>query len=217
MEKIRVLIADGYDVYRHGLRTILAERANIIIRGVYKSGTDLVASFAKDPDSVCIISSNISDANIHILVEQLKKHNQDVKIIVCTYSTDINHLNQSLKAGVSGYLTKDVSSAELIDAVEGVAAGNRVLGKSVSQMMVNKIADSSRTSSSRQKNKKITKREKEVLKLIVEGFTSSEIAKKLFISTRTVETHRSNLMNKLELKNTAALVRYAIEEPDIVL
>lgn len=216
MKQINVLIADGYDVYRHGLNSILKERANVTVRGVFQNGTELAESFASHPDSICIISSNISDAKIHSLVDDLKKQNSDVRIIVCTYSTDINHLNQSLKAGISGYLTKDVSAKELVDAVEGVAAGKRILGQGVSQMMVSKMTDGS-PSTTRQRNSKITKREKEVLRLIVEGLTSSEIAKNLYISTRTVETHRSNLMSKLELKNTATLVRYAIEEPDIIL
>ncbi|MDX1592241.1 MAG: LuxR C-terminal-related transcriptional regulator, partial [Balneolaceae bacterium] len=87
-------------------------------------------------------------------------------------------------------------------------------GKSVSQLMIGRYADQAKKTSSKPV-RQITKREREILKLIVEGYTSPEIAKILYISTRTVETHRSNLMNKLELKNTAALVRFALEEANL--
>lgn len=214
MDKIRVLIADSYDVYRHGLQSILADSGKFILNSAAKNGKELISAFRKHPKSLCLISSNIADANIHELLQKLRSINSDVQVIVLTYSTDVSHLNQSLKAGVKGYLTKNCSSSELIEAVESVAAGEQAFGKSVSQLMIGRYADQAKNTDNKS-DKNITKREREILKLIVEGYTSSEIAKILYISTRTVETHRSNLMNKLELKNTAALVRFALEEADI--
>jgi DNA-binding NarL/FixJ family response regulator len=214
MDKIRVLIADSYDVYRHGLQSILAGSGKFTLDKAAKNGKELISAFRKSPESLCLISSNIADANIHELLQKLRAINSDVQVIVLTYSTDVSHLNQSLKAGVKGYLTKNCSSSELIDAVETVAAGEQAFGKSVSQLMIGRYADQAKNNDNKAE-RNITKREREILKLIVEGYTSSEIAKILFISTRTVETHRSNLMNKLELKNTAALVRFALEEADI--
>ena len=142
---------------------------------------------------------------------ELEKITDEPRVIVLTHSTELTHLNQSLKAGVKGYLTKNASSNELIDSIIEVGEGRQAFGKSASQLMIGKYADSAKRSPSKGK-KLITKREREIVKLIVQGYTSAEIANLLFISTRTVETHRSNLMNKLELKNTAALVRYAMEE-----
>ncbi len=214
MDKIKVLIADSYDVYRHGLQTILADSGKFVLNSAAKSGKELISAYRKHPESLCLISSNIADANIHELLQKLRAINSEVLVIVLTYSTDISHLNQSLKAGVKGYLTKNCSSSELIEAVESVAAGEQAFGKSVSQLMIGRYADQAKNTD-KKSDKNITKREREILKLIVEGYTSSEIAKILYISTRTVETHRSNLMNKLELKNTAALVRFALEEAGI--
>ncbi len=214
MSTIRVLIADSYDIYRQGLKSVLDESDKISVNGVTKSGKELIAEFKKQPESLCVISSNIADANIHDLLQRLQQINKLAAVIVLTYSTDISHLNQSLKAGVKGYLTKNCSTQELLKAIEKVSEGKQAFGKSISQLMIGKYADQAKKEDSKPE-KQITKREREILKLIVEGYTSSEIAKILYISSRTVETHRSNLMNKLELKNTAALVRFALEEADI--
>lgn len=211
MGKVHVLIAESSDIYRHGLQSVLKASPKVQLEKVCKSGNELLKEIKKIPESVCLVSSGITDMNIHDLMLELRKVNDAISVIVLTHSTDISHLNQSLKAGVKGYLTKNASSEELINAVLEVSNGNQAFGKAASQLMIGKYTDITKKTSASGKNL-ITKREKEIMKLIVKGFTSAEIAKQLFISTRTVETHRANLMNKLKLKNTAALVRYAMEE-----
>lgn len=211
MGRVQVLIAESSDIYRHGLESVLREADKVHLLKVCLTGKELIKNYRKSPESVCLVSSGISDMNIHDLMQKLTAINEDTAVIVLTHSTEISHLNQSLKAGVKGYLTKNTSKAELIDAICKVSEGKQAFGKSASQMMIGKYADIAKKTSIPAK-KGITKREREIVKLIVKGYTSAEIANKLFISTRTVETHRANLMNKLELKNTAALVRYAMEE-----
>jgi len=214
MDKIKVLVADSYDIYRRGLQSVIIGYGKFTLQEAAKNGKELISAFKKNPDSLCLISSNIADANIHDLLLKLRQINENVPVIVLTYSTDVSHLNQSLKAGVKGYLTKNCSSEELIQSVLTVANGEQAFSKSISQLMIGRYADQAKKTSSKPA-RQITKREREILKLIVEGYTSPEIAKILYISSRTVETHRSNLMNKLELKNTAALVRFALEEANI--
>lgn len=211
MGKVQVLVAESFDIYRHGLQSVLKASGKVQLGKVCTSGKELIKQYRKAPDSVCLVSSGISDMNIHDLMVELEKMNEDPAVIVLTHSTEISHLNQSLKAGVKGYLAKNAPSEELIDSILEVSEGRQAFGKSASQLMVGKYADITKKTSPTGK-KLITKREREIVKLIVKGYTSAEIANMLFISTRTVETHRSNLMNKLELKNTAALVRYAMEE-----
>ena len=211
MKKKAVLLAESFDIYREGIESILANTNTFELLKSVKSGEKLISHYKSRPDSLCLIASNISDMNIHELMQHLKKSNPEPKVIVLTNSTEISHLNQSLKAGVNGYLTKNVSAAELLEIIKKVSMGDQAFSKNIAQLMVGKYTDLT-TRRQVQSNKQITKREKEILNLIVEGYTSAEIAEILFISTRTVETHRSNLMSKLELKNTAALVRYAIEE-----
>jgi DNA-binding NarL/FixJ family response regulator len=211
MGHTKIIIAENQDIYRSGIVSILKKRNDFEIVDCVKSGADLIKSYRKNPESVCVISSSLTDSNIHDLMKELKKIHQSVQAIVITQSNEMSHLHQALKAGVMGYLTKNVSENELFEIITTVSNGNQAFGRSISELMVGKYADIAQRSKSISK-KNITKREREVLKLIVEGYTSAEIAKRLYISVRTVETHRSNLMNKLELKNTAALVRYALEE-----
>lgn len=211
MGKVHVLVAESFDIYRNGLESVLNSSKKVQLQQVCKSGKELIKHFKKSPNAVCLVSSGIPDMNIHDLITELEKTSDDPGVIVLTHSTELSHLNQSLKAGVKGYLTKNAPSKELIDAIVEVSQGRQSFGKSASQLMIGKYADSAKKSLSKKK-KLITEREREIVKLIVQGYTSAEIANLLFISTRTVETHRANLMNKLELKNIAALVRYAIEE-----
>lgn len=211
MGKVHVLVAESSDIYRHGLESVLKNSNKVQLVKVCLSGRELIKQYKKNPESVCLVSSGITDLNIHDLMTELRKYNTEGAVIILTHSTEITHLNQSLKAGVQGYLTKNTSTDELIGAILDVKNGSSAFGKAASQLMIGRYADLTKKSPSSNK-KLITKREREILKLIVKGYTSAEIANQLFISPRTVETHRSNLMNKLELKNTAALVRYAMEE-----
>lgn len=215
MKIIPIIIAEYFDIYRAGLSAVLADYANFRVIDSFKTAKELIKSYKNNPEAICMVSSGLPDSNIHELMKELKKINPYPKTIILTHSTDLAHLNQSLKAGVNGYLTKNVAVDELTDVILAVEAGEQGFSKSIAQAMIGKYADITRRVAIPGK-KTITKREKEIMKLIVEGYTSAEIAKKLYISTRTVETHRSNLMNKLELKNTAELVRFAMEEHNLI-
>ncbi|MEX0904958.1 MAG: response regulator transcription factor [Balneolaceae bacterium] len=211
MSSIPVLIAESFDIFDLGVQKILHETPNLIHAGTAKTGKELVKQYRKVPYAVCLISSNMADLNIHEVMQSLRKIQAAPSAIVLTNSADLSHLNQSLKAGVKGYLTKNTPAGELIEAISAVASGEQFFGSFISQLMADKYVDIT------QKKKPsprvhITKREKEILNFILDGYTSPEIAKRLYISPRTVETHRSNLMNKLGVKNTAALVRLALEE-----
>lgn len=212
MKNSKILIADSYDISRTGVTSILEGLRKFDLILAVKTGKRLLAEFKKHPSSVCIISSNIADSNIHDIMQELKKIQAEPRVIVLANSTDLSHLNQSLKAGVKGYLTKNISREELADSVLSVTRGEEAFDSSVSRLMVDRYTSLAKKNSPSRKG--ITNREKEILKLIVDGYTSTEIARILYISPRTVETHRSNLMNKLKIKNTAGLVRYALEEED---
>ena len=212
MESIKILIAESSDMYRLGIQAALEKHADFYVLKSVESGADLIRAYKKNPGAICLLSSNIPDMNIHEAMNKLKEIHRGALVIVLTHSTDLYHLNQSLKAGVMGYLTKNTPVEELVKIVREVHTGEQAFSDSVSQIMISQYTDYTKRSAQTGSKKSITKREKEVLKLIVDGYTSAEIAKMLYISTRTVETHRSNLMNKLGIKNTAALVRYAMKE-----
>ncbi len=211
MKAINLIIAESLDLYRLGIKTALDNNSRFRIIASVKTRKDLVNTFRNESDAICLISSGIQDGNIHEIMKELRQIQPSVTVVVISNSTEMTHLNQCIKAGVKGYFTRNVSEDELNDLLLTVASGRQAFSKSVSQLMIGKYTDLAKRIQTTNKNG-ITKREREILKLIVDGYTSSEIANLLYISTRTVETHRSNIMNKLDLKNTAALVRYAIEE-----
>ena len=214
MKAIPVLIADKYDISRAGLAALLDNASGVKVLQSVKSASELIKQYKKEPKSVCIISSNIQDSNIHEVMEKLREIRDEPVVIVISNAADLSHLNLALKAGINGYLTKNVSARELASAVKSAKNGERAFSKSVSKLIVGKYTDFTKKGSSPAKT--ITKREKEIMNLIVDGYTSAEIAEMLFISPRTVETHRSNLMQKLKIKNTAGLVRYALEEGKMI-
>ncbi|TVQ65865.1 MAG: DNA-binding response regulator [Balneolaceae bacterium] len=207
---IGVLIVESQDLYRAGAEAVLRNRNKFQVHGTATNGKELLKLFRLYPESVCLVSSATPDTNIHELMTALREISSEPKVVIMTLSTDLKHLEQSLKAGVKGYISKNCKTQELIDMIEGVNEGNQLFGKTIAQIMAGSVTSANRKP--KVINGAITKREQEILKFIVEGYTSSEIAEHLFISARTVETHRSNLMNKLGIKNTAALVRFAMEQ-----
>jgi len=143
-------------------------------------------------------------------IEALKKIREkgfDCQVIMLTAYEDSFHLENALEAGADGYLSKDINAKELVDAIFEVIKGERVFSKSVVRLIKRKGASSSELDAT---PVVITKREQEILDLVAKGKTSQYIADKLFISVRTVESHRYNLMQKLDVNNVAELIRYSI-------
>lgn len=210
MKPIPILVADKFDISRSGISTILEQSSATKVVQSVKSAEKLISVYKSDPSVICVISTNIQDTNIHDLMTKMRAVNPEPKVIVISNTADLSHLDRALKAGVSGYLTKNISARELVNAIKSAKKGERAFSKSVSKLIVGKYAEFTKKDAS--DTKTITKREEEVMNLIVDGYTSAEIGEMLYISPRTVETHRANLMQKLKIKNTAALVRYALEE-----
>lgn len=211
MKKIAVHIADGSEISRKGLACLMEQFQPIGTIHVHSKVKKLIQSYRSAPTGVCIISSSFSDLGLSNLMQKLTEINSDCRVIVISGSSDIGHVNQALNAGVKGYVTRQVTARELEKTVIAVWNGEQSFSRNISKTIVGHYTKK-RFSQSGTLRQSITKREREVLSLIVQGLTSSEIAKRLYISPRTVETHRSNLMQKLNIKNTAGLVRYALEE-----
>ena len=211
MEYITVFIADISEILRSGITRILMQSVQIDNISSFSDAKPLIDSFHLHPDAVCIISSNLSDMNLKEVMGQLKEINNHAKVIVISGSATITNVNLALDLGVKGYITRLASARELTETVINVWNEKQSFSKSVADTIVGFYADIHKQASSSEKQH-ITSREQEILEYIVEGLTSSEIADRLFISPRTVETHRSNLMQKLDIKNTAGLVRYALQE-----
>ena len=212
MAKTRVLIAESSDIVLLGLLAILNSSRSIDVVDTASDLSEGIKLYAKHAPDLCLISDSFKDLNIHEFMQNLYKHDDKAKVVLLTDSLDINYLNQALKAGITGCLLKSIDKKKLKQSLISVAEGEKVFSDAISNLMTDRYADLAQNKTGQSSFDKITKREREILQMIVDGYTSQEIAKQLYISPRTVETHRSNLLQKLQMKNTAALVRYALEK-----
>lgn len=205
---IQIAITDDHTIVIEGIKNMLKSNKEI---EVLQSFENLKGTFENLNDSieVLLLDINLPDGNgINACKELLEKY-KDLKIIALTNFEDSIFIKQILKNGAMGYLLKNTSKTELTEAIKEVNNGNRYLPKKISDILLN---DSIGIEQSSYFIPKLTSREKEILALIIKEYTTDEIANELFVSNKTVESHRSNLMQKLGVKNSAGLVRVAFEK-----
>lgn len=210
METIKVLIADDHEILRYGISTYLASADNIEVVGEASAGDECVDLFKKTKPDVCLFDISMPGKDGVELTKAVRAIDPNVKVLIFSMHIDKDILSKVLEAGIDGYLLKNTDKADLLHGIESISKGQQVFSDPISRMITQSfIQKDQKPNGSGSVN--ITKRELEILQLIVEGLTSQEIADKLFISPRTVDTHRGNLMQKLEISNAAGLVRYALE------
>jgi DNA-binding NarL/FixJ family response regulator len=206
-----ILLADDHDVVRAGVRDIIKNEKNIQIVGEARNGKELLSLLKKKLCDLAIIDITMPEMDGLEAMKKIHEMYPDVRILVFSFLKDYDHFHECIRHGASGYLLKDDVGSEVIVAIRALLQGKKYFSPSVSKMLVDKnirsIDDGNNPSI-----EILTKREKEILQLIAKGLANKNIAAKLHISIRTVEHHRSNLSDKLGLKNTAALVTYAISK-----
>ncbi len=207
---IKTIVADGNEIFRHGLSSILREDEFEILSEVDNGALVLTAYESVEPD-LCVLSFTMPEINGIQLANKIVDQHPEAKVLILAHEDSESVLNEFLDSGASGLLLKSAHRIELLDAARKVAGGENYLGKQFSKMMTREYVRLARLKKNRPGKAQITNREREILGHIVDGLTSVEIAEKLFISPRTVDKHRTNLLKKLGVKNTPALVRYAIE------
>lgn len=209
MQKIKILIADDHEIVRFGIRSFLSTAEDIQIAGEASRGEECLKLFKKTKPDVCMLDITMPGMNGIDTARKLRELDGECRIIFLSMHLDRELLREALQCDVNAYLLKHTDKRELLQCIRTVMCGQRVYSKAVSDILIQ--AFSPEKFRFKKLDKKITKREQEVLSLIVQGQTSQDIAEALYISPRTVETHRSNLLQKLEIKNTAELVRFALE------
>ncbi len=207
---INILIADDHQVFRDGIVSIMDEVADINVIAEAKDGREVLEKLNEVSPDVILMDISMGGANGIETTQLLKKEYPEIKVLVLSMHDESNYIVKMLEAGAIGYLLKDAGSTEMIKAIREVALGNTYYSQQVSAILVQQLTSGKKLKDSKA-NIPLTRREREVLHLIVEENTNSEIAKALFISIRTVDTHRRNLIEKLGVKNTVGLVKYAMK------
>lgn len=211
--KIRIATADDHAIVRDGIRAMcLAEPAfEIVFESPSVDG--FLKLIEKNPFDIAIVDIQFPDGSGIDLAAKILEKNPVAEILVFSGLMDEETILKAVSAGVSGYVSKDASLAELRNAVMAVASGEQFFSMSVGQILYKSyVRKQTQGTPESKQNTVLSDRETEVLKSFAEGLSYKEIAGKLFISPRTVETHKENIMKKLELHSLADLIRYAIRE-----
>ncbi len=213
MSKTRILIADDHQMFRTGIVNLLKKETDFEIAGEAKQGDEAVKLAIKLHPDVILMDIDLPvldgiEASVRII-----KEDPDAKILVLTSFESEDYILRMLKAGAKGYILKDAPFDELVLAIMTISKGSSYFAKEVSATLMARLEGAAAATMQKDDDlrKCVTAREFEILQFVVEGLTNKEIANKLFISPRTVETHRRNLIQKLKVKNTAGLVRYYLE------
>lgn len=204
MNEIKLIIADDHELFRNGLAELLRKHDDIKIVKSVADGSEFM-ELINSPIEADIVLLDITMPNMDgfEVLKELKSLNSNIKPIVISMHDDGNYIAKCAKMGAYGYLLKNTDESELILAIRSVNKGKKYFSAEISEKMINFMSTQSISENI------LSNKETEVLVLISKGLTTKEIATKLFVSSRTIETHRANILKKLEVKNTAELIKKA--------
>ncbi len=205
---VRVLIVDDHAVVRTGIRLLLDQEPDIEPVGEAGSGREAIFEARSLKPDVILMDVVMPDGNGLDVIPTLLKEQPELKILVLSMQDDPRYVREAFAAGASGYVLKEAADIEVVAAVREVARGDRYVHPKLGARLIAADADAARKA----EEDPLSEREREVLRLLALGHTNQEIAKQLFISVRTAETHRAHIMQKLHLSSRAELVRYAITQ-----
>jgi DNA-binding NarL/FixJ family response regulator len=206
---IKIIIADDHQMFIDGIKALLKGHKEMQILAEAKTGREVLQLLEQVPADIVLMDVNMPDMDGIEATKQVKQLHPNVKILMLTMFSTRDYIEKLLRVGADGYILKNTGKSELTLAVETVMNGEPFYSKEVTERIMEGLQKKKNT----ENNSiivELTEREKDVLKLIVKELTSNEIADKLCISFHTVETHRKNLISKLQVKNIAGLVKYAI-------
>ncbi len=207
-----VVIADDHALFREGLKRILSERTDLKVVGEARTGLDLLNLLKKMHPHMILLDISMPELRGLEAISEIKRLHRDVKILILTMHRDSEYLFQAITAGASGYLLKEDAERDLFSAIDVVRNGGTYLSQLVAEESLRDWAQLRRGEKQPEAPIPLSVRERQVLKMISEGKTNKEIGDLLCISFRTVERHRANMMAKLNVKNIADLIRFAIEK-----
>ncbi len=208
---IKIVLADDHKIVRNGVKSLLENEPGIRVINEANNGMDAWDLVKKYKPDVLISDINMPEMNGIELTRRIAASNLETNVLILSMYNDEAYILKSIEAGVMGYLPKDADYEDIIKGVREIAAGNLYYSAEVTRILTDSIIKNPRAIGLKKTEIPLTKRESEILDGIVNGNSNKIIAEDLFISTRTVDTHRTNIMKKLKARNTADLVRIAIE------
>lgn len=212
MDRYRLILADDHALFRLGLVRILSGRTDLAVVGEAKDGLDLLDVLKKTNPQMILLDISMPHLRGIEAIPEIRKMHPNVKILVLTMHKDMDYIAQAISAGAHGYILKDDAEKDLFLAVDAVRRGELYVSQLLAEEMREEWARTCRGIRNAPSTGTLTVRERQVMKLIAEGNSSKTIGDLLFISCRTVERHRANILDKLHLSNTAELVRYAVQK-----
>ncbi len=201
---IRVVIADDHLIFRQGLLKLLQSARDISVIGEAGNGNEILNLIIRERPDLAILDISMTGLGGLEIAEEIRNKKVDTKVIFLTMHNDPLTAKKAILSGASGYIIKDNAFEDLLYAIRAVASGGKFISPSISEKVLNSCM------AKEVGNHILTVRESEILRLIASGLSNKQIADKLCISVKTVETHRARIMQKLDLHTTADLVRYAI-------
>jgi DNA-binding NarL/FixJ family response regulator len=211
MEKIRVIIVDDHQIIRDGIKALISGVDGLEIAGEAGSAEELLLKINSFNADVALVDISLPGISGIKMTRQLSLTHPDLKILILSMHLNEEYVSNALKAGALGYLAKNTTRDELITAIRRVAEGQRYLGKEVSEIITAGYIQRTKVDATVE-NDKLSRREVEILRLTAEGHGNKEISDKLFISIRTVESHKNHIMQKLGLKSAVEMTRYALKK-----
>lgn len=215
-EKIKLFVVDDHPIFIDGITGLLKDTPGFEIIGTAQNGKELLEKITNNVPDIILMDINMPEMDGIEATKQLKLSHPSVKVIMLTMFNDIRFIKELLEIGAKGYILKNISRDDLIKAIETVSSGKPYLDAAVQEKVISNMQGTDEEDFDDKEAdamvQNITSRELEILQLIALGLTSQEISKKLFISKNTVETHRKNLLAKLNVKNTASLLKFAFKK-----
>ena len=207
-----IILADDHVLMRHGLRRILEERDNLEIAGEVGDGLELLNLLNKVNPDLIILDLSMPNLRGIEAIPEIRHVRPNAKVLMLTMHKEEEYLYQAISAGANGYLLKDDAEKELFLAIEHIQSGKIYISPGLADQSMQNWARLRRGEDDFHMTEALTVRQREILKLIAEGKSNKEIGDLLFISVRTVERHRANMMSKLNIRKTAELVQYALRK-----
>jgi len=208
----RVILADDHVLVRHGLKLILEENSDLEIAAEVGDGLELLNVLQKINPDLIILDVSMPNLRGIEAIPEIRRVRPNTKVLMLTMHKEEDYLYQAISAGANGYLLKEDAEKELFSAIEHIKNGKIYISPGLADQSMQNWARMRRGEDDSQHVESLTVREREILKLIAEGKSNKEIGDLLFISVRTVERHRANMMSKLNIRKTAELVQYALRK-----